>query len=62
MGDPEEMPDCRRAHELLSQRMDASLSPVEAARLKAHLAICDLCVRVERQFQIMRDALRRLGK
>jgi len=53
--------DCKRAHELLSKHMDAPLSPAEYALLKAHLAICDLCVLVERQFRALRSAVRRLG-
>ena len=55
------MIDCKHAHELLSRQMDAPLEPAEVVRLKVHLAICDFCVQVARQFQTMRDAMRRLG-
>jgi len=61
LADPREMIDCKHAHELLSRQMDAPLEPAEVVRLKVHLAICDFCVQVARQFQTMRDAMRRLG-
>lgn len=62
MPDSTEKIDCQRAHELLSQRMDVPLEPAEAARLRLHLAICDFCVRLDRQLQILREAMRRLGR
>ena len=62
MPEPSEKIDCQRAHELLSQRMDVPLEPAELARLKLHLAICDFCVRLDRQLQLLREAMRRMGR
>lgn len=53
---------CRQAHVLLSQRMDAPLSPLGRYRLYVHLKACDLCARVDRQFDTMRQAVRRIGR
>lgn len=60
MDGPEERIECRTARELLSQRMDAPLSPVDRAHLELHLAVCGLCVLIEQQFRAMRAAIRRL--
>jgi len=60
--EPTKKIDCRKAHELLSRQLDASLDPAEKSRLALHLAICDFCVRVERQFLALREAIRRLGR
>jgi hypothetical protein len=51
---------CRQAHVLLSQRMDAPLGPLGRYRLLLHLKICDACTRVDGQFTVLRDAMRRL--
>jgi predicted anti-sigma-YlaC factor YlaD len=51
---------CRRATELLSQRMDRELTLEEQAALQAHLLICRGCRAVDHQFTFLRDALRTL--
>jgi hypothetical protein len=53
---------CRQAHMLLSERMDRPLSPFGRYRLYLHLKACDLCSRVDRQFDLIRHAVRRLGE
>lgn len=62
MTEPADEIDCRRAHELLSRRMDGPLEPAAQLRLKLHLAVCEWCVRVERQMNLLREAMRRFGK
>lgn len=52
---------CSHAHELLSARMDQPLPRGCAWRLRLHLLFCDVCSRVERQLDVMRAAMRRLG-
>jgi hypothetical protein len=52
---------CRDAHQLLSERMDRPLGGLERLRLRLHLGICRACSRVERQMDLMRHAMRRLG-
>jgi hypothetical protein len=53
---------CRSAHALLSQRMDRELELGERLRLRVHLGLCRMCSRVEGQMDLIRAALRRLGK
>jgi predicted anti-sigma-YlaC factor YlaD len=52
---------CRQAHVLLSERLDRALGPMEVVRLRLHLAVCDVCSRVARQFRFLSDAVRRIG-
>ena len=54
------MPSCQDAHALLSQRMDQPLGLLSRYRLQVHLKICAACSRVDRQFGVLRDAIRRL--
>ena len=53
---------CSRAHRLLSERMDRPIEPGDRWRLWLHLLICDMCSRFERQIDLMRMAIRRLGQ
>jgi predicted anti-sigma-YlaC factor YlaD len=53
---------CRQANALLSQRMDAPLGPLARTRLQLHLKLCKACSGVDRQFALMRDAVRRLDR
>jgi hypothetical protein len=52
---------CKEAHVLLSERMDRQLGFGEQLRLRAHLLICDVCTKVGKQMDFMRQAIRRLG-
>jgi hypothetical protein len=54
--------NCRQAHVLLSERMDRQLGVGEVLRLRAHLLICEMCSRVGKQMDFMRQAVRRLGE
>lgn len=56
------MISCRSAHELLSQRMDRELDLGERLRLRLHLGMCRMCSRVEKQMEMIRTAIRRLGE
>ena len=53
---------CRHAHELLSERMDKPLAKGDRLRLWLHLRICAMCARIERQMDLLRAAMRRLGE
>ena len=50
---------CREASRLLSQRQDRALGTWETFKLRAHLALCDVCTRFSKQLDFMRAALRR---
>ena len=51
---------CQQASRLLSQREDEPLPFGKRVRLRLHLAYCDACTNVSRQFQTLRLAMRRL--
>jgi predicted anti-sigma-YlaC factor YlaD len=53
--------DCRHAHTLMSQRLDAPLGALTGWRLAWHLGLCASCRRVEEQFELLGRATRRLG-
>ncbi len=40
---------CERASELIDRKEEGSLNLVQGWRLRAHLALCDLCKRYEKQ-------------
>lgn len=48
------IPDCKQTSQLLSQAQDRPLGFVE----RLHLAICDRCRRIGKQFDFLRAALR----
>jgi hypothetical protein len=50
---------CQEASRLLSQRQDRELGSWEVLKLRAHLALCDICTRFSKQLDFMRVALRR---
>lgn len=49
---------CREAARLITARLDRELGPFESAALRVHLAICDVCPRVVREFDVMRASMR----
>ena len=53
---------CSQAHRLLSERLDGPIKASDSWRLRLHLAICDMCSRFERQIELMRTAVRRMGQ
>lgn len=50
---------CQEASRLLSQRQDRPLGFWEQLKLRAHLALCDVCTRFAAQLDFMRAALQR---
>jgi hypothetical protein len=48
---------CKEASRLLSQRQDRPLGFWERLKLRAHLALCDVCTRFSKQLEFMRAAL-----
>ncbi len=52
---------CSRAHKLLSERMDSPIRATDRWRLRLHLMVCEMCSRFERQIDLMRVAIRKLG-
>jgi hypothetical protein len=50
---------CKEASRLLSQAQDRPLGWLERLKLRAHLALCDVCTRFSAQLQVMREAMQR---
>lgn len=55
-------PTCREVHQLVSERMDRTLTIVERVRVGAHLVLCQACTRFDDQLQLLRRALRGQSK
>ena len=53
---------CKEAHRLLSDRLDRPLAGGERWRLWLHLRFCEMCSRFQRQMDVLRAAMRRLGQ
>jgi hypothetical protein len=51
---------CQQASRLLSERQDQPLKFGQRVRLRLHLAACDACTNVSRQFETLRLAMRNL--
>jgi predicted anti-sigma-YlaC factor YlaD len=54
-------PSCRESHELLSRQRDGRTRPLQRLRLNLHLATCRGCRRMQRQFDLLGRAVRRMG-
>ncbi len=52
------LPTCREVHQLVSERMDRTLTYSERARVSTHLLICPGCTRFQEQMQMLRRAIR----
>ncbi|WP_355660413.1 zf-HC2 domain-containing protein [Halomonas salifodinae] len=51
---------CKRATELMSQRLDRPLSWTEKVSLTFHLSMCGACKQCNRQFELLHRAGERL--
>lgn len=56
------MLSCKEVSNLLSDRLDKKLRPMERLGLRIHLALCDGCTQVERQMSFIRTAMSELPK
>jgi len=50
---------CKEASRLLSESEDRPLGWLERLRLRAHLALCDMCTRFAAHLRMMREAMQR---
>jgi putative zinc finger protein len=51
------MLNCRQVSDLLSDRLDRNLRPMERLALRIHLSMCKGCARVEGQLEFLRKAV-----
>ncbi len=56
------MPSCKEVSVLLSARLDRNLGLLDTLGLRMHLAMCNACARVERQFRLLRRGAMELPK
>jgi putative zinc finger protein len=56
------MLSCKQTARLLSQGQDRKLGFGERVALRVHLAICDGCRNVNRQFKFLREAVHALAE
>ncbi|MDH4391614.1 MAG: zf-HC2 domain-containing protein [Aquabacterium sp.] len=54
--------DCKEVSRLLSAGMDNTMPVAERARLRHHLVLCDACRNVNDQFDLLRRAIRQIGR
>lgn len=50
---------CRDATQLISQRRERELSPLERIKLRLHLAACKACTAFDRQMALLHEAMKR---
>lgn len=53
---------CKRATELMSQRLDRPLTWKEKVSLRLHLSMCGACKQCNRQFELLHLAGQRLDE
>lgn len=56
------MPSCKEVSKLLSDRLDERLGLMDSLGLRLHLAMCNACSRVARQFVLLRKGIAELPK
>ncbi len=54
--------DCRHAQQLLSLQRDSRLNFLQSGRLRRHLRQCESCRRMEKQFDFLARAVKRLDQ
>jgi len=54
--------NCKQAHRFIAESMDRDLSLLEDVRVRLHLRNCPCCSEFVRQMDLMRAAMRRIGR
>ena len=53
---------CRQAHRVISEAMDRDLQVMEDVKVRLHVRKCACCAEFVKQLDLMRSAMRRLGR
>jgi len=56
------MPTCKDVSKLLSDRLDQRLGRMDTLGLRLHLAMCNACSQVARQFELLRKGTAELPR
>ena len=53
---------CKQAHRVIAESMDRDLNLIEDVRVRLHVRRCVCCAEFVRQMDLMRSAMRRIGR
>ena len=53
---------CKQAHRVIAESMDRDLKVMEDVRVRLHLRKCPCCAEFVKQMDLMRSAMRRIGR
>jgi len=53
---------CKQAHRVISEAMDRDLKVMEDVKVRLHLRKCACCAEFVKQMDLMRSAMRRIGR
>jgi predicted anti-sigma-YlaC factor YlaD len=53
---------CKQAHRVIAEAMDRDLKVMEDVRVRLHLRKCSCCSEFVKQMDLMRSAMRRIGR
>jgi len=53
---------CKQAHRVIAESMDSELKVMENVRVRLHLRKCPCCSEFVKQMDLMRSAMRRIGR
>jgi len=53
---------CKQAHRVIAESMDRDLKVMEDVRVRLHLRKCPCCSEFVKQMDLMRSAMRRIGR
>lgn len=53
---------CKQAHRVITEAMDRDLKVMEDVKVRLHLRKCPCCNEFVKQMDLMRSAMRRIGR
>jgi predicted anti-sigma-YlaC factor YlaD len=53
---------CKQAHRVIAESLDRDLKVMDDARVRLHLRKCPCCAEFVKQMDLMRSAMRRIGR
>ncbi|HUL64306.1 MAG TPA: anti-sigma factor [Burkholderiaceae bacterium] len=53
---------CKQAHRVIAESLDRDLKVMDDVRVRLHLRRCPCCAEFVKQMDLMRSAMRRIGR
>jgi|307.fasta_scaffold72778_2 predicted anti-sigma-YlaC factor YlaD len=53
---------CKQAHRVIAESLDRDLKVMDDVRVRLHLRKCPCCAEFVKQMDLMRSAMRRIGR